>query len=507
MNDDDDLPLLLLLSLLLLLLNNVDATTTNTPDNPYTIYQHLSTKTPYWIPPVGVNGTTDTPQPPPGCQLGRIDLLARHGSRNPVASNIASLETLSTTLQPYAANITEQYQWILNWTVPYPVDEAGLLILQGQYEHYNISKRFLQRQPGYFQPYQPFIYDLSATCVSRTGISGGSFMYGLFENVGQLGPQRFQPVFIDIQSCDQDNLLRFFDTCQSYNTLIDLGDINDNEVAKYNNLTFGTVSNNIATKLGLQNIMDPTNKLVSNMYQACSYDLSIFNITDRWCSLFSEEDILTLEYSQDLSNYWMKSYGYLNNYIIASSLFQDMISGLDQYIANPTANNATNAMRFAHAETVIPFVTLLGLYQDPFKLTANLTAQQISNRLWRSSIISPYAANIAFYLFNCGDDQYKIRVDHNEVGVLIPGCDDLYCNYTLFKSLFPEAMAFNWTTYCSPSSNNNGNSCNKSEDAYKIYLGTFIPVAFVVGTLAGALTIIFFKKNDQTKIPYRQVHS
>ncbi|EFA83154.1 ABC transporter C family protein [Heterostelium album PN500] len=390
-------------------------------------------------------------------------------------------------------------------TMPYPTSTAGLLILQGQYEHYNISKRFLERFPGYFQPYQPYLYDVSATYVSRTGISAGAFTYGLFEDMGELGPQKFQPVFIEMQSADQDYLLRFFDTCQSYTDLENSNYINADQKNEYISTTFPTIANDIATKLGLQDIWEPTSSLVSTIFSACSYDLSILGVTDHWCSLFNEQDILQWEYAEDLSNYWQKSYGHKQNYIISSVLFQDMINGFDTYINDTETYNATNVLRFGHAETIIPFISLLGLYKDPYPLLANLTQEQINNRTWRSSVISPYAANVALLLYQCNDNTFKIRVDHNEVGVQIPGCDNIYCDYNQFKSVFTEALSFNWTTYCNVQSNNI-NSDKSQVESLKIFLGVFVPISLLVGLIVGiVITKFYLSTPGNSYFPYNKV--
>ncbi|EGC30892.1 hypothetical protein DICPUDRAFT_7448, partial [Dictyostelium purpureum] len=451
--------------------------------------KHLSTKTPYYKltedsdndSNSGSAGSSEDSASsiPPQCKLVSIDLLARHGSRLPVESSIIRLNQMAADIYQYQDKISKQFHWIFNWTVPYPKDIAGNLITQGQFEHYNISKRLLNKYPEYFanMKYKPQNYEISSTLVSRTGISASSFAYGLLEGTGLLGGD-FQPVFHQTASLNEDKLLRFFDTCDYYKDQVKNGTINKNEQLVWQNLTFPNISIEISERLGLSEIWMPTNGIVSNIIESCAYDMSIGNISDHWCSLLSRQNILDWEYAEDLSNYWIKSYGHQVNYKIASQLLQKMIGGFDKYVKTQDKSlyrEPINILRFGHAETVIPFLALLGLYKDSEPLFANATKEQIENRLFRTSVVSPYASNIGMFLFDCAPDNdtsdsssdsnsgpsnhhlnskhrnfenFKILVEHNELPVLIPGCDGKYCNYATFRKIFSDVISFEWKSYC-----------------------------------------------------------
>lgn len=58
-------------------------------------------------------------------------------------------------------------------------------------------------------------------------------------------------------------------------------------------------------------------------------------------------------------------------------------------------------LSFAHAESMMPFVTLLGLFKDPKGLYANATLDEMKARSFRASFISPFAANAYFVLYKC----------------------------------------------------------------------------------------------------------
>lgn len=122
----------------------------------------------------------------------------------------------------------------------------------------------------------------------------------------------------------------------------------------------------------------------------------------------------------------------------------------------------TSKFRFAHAETIIPLATILGLFKPLPNETMKWDAppeQQQMRRQWRASHISPFAGNFLFVLYNCSEEfkaftlEYclltaQVKVLHNEVPVEIPGCGSLLCPLEKFKSLFSEYQQCNWKDIC-----------------------------------------------------------
>eukprot|EP01121_Diplochlamys_sp_Union-15-3_P009567 TRINITY_DN2606_c0_g3_i4.p1 TRINITY_DN2606_c0_g3~~TRINITY_DN2606_c0_g3_i4.p1 ORF type:complete len:186 (-),score=9.83 TRINITY_DN2606_c0_g3_i4:88-645(-) len=182
------------------------------------------------------------------------------------------------------------------------------------------------------------------------------------------------------------------------------------------------------------------------MYSACTYDVSVFNITDQWCSLFTKEDFYNFEYYSDLSNYYVKGYGIPLSYQIGCSLIQEFVDIFDSVI-NGSQLIQKAKFRFAHAETLLPFLSLLGLFRDPEPLRHDSDPNFINNRLWKTSVIASYASNIKLILYSC-PDRYRVKAVHNEVEYLIPGCDDLYCTYSVFKSTMAPVLALNFDRLC-----------------------------------------------------------
>lgn len=106
---------------------------------------------------------------------------------------------------------------------------------------------------------------------------------------------------------------------------------------------------------------------------------------------------------------------------------------------------------FGHAETIIPFVTLLGLFNHSEHLRSDNYNEQVHNRAFRAAYIAPFAANIAFHLHHCPQTgQYIIQPRLNEQSVLWPLCRDVACPieeiYKYLEDCLPHK--FNFNSYC-----------------------------------------------------------
>jgi hypothetical protein len=99
----------------------------------------------------------------------------------------------------------------------------------------------------------------------------------------------------------------------------------------------------------------------------------------------------------------------------------------------------------------LPLITNLNLFKDNIPLKSD-NYHDVGDRLFKSSIISPFSSNIAMVLLKCNDSQFKIKLLLNElpVGFIKAGklkCTgngtgnfkESICNHDIFKeNLFNE---------------------------------------------------------------------
>ena len=106
---------------------------------------------------------------------------------------------------------------------------------------------------------------------------------------------------------------------------------------------------------------------------------------------------------------------------IAAALIRDLISTTDQVIDGRL--DARIQLRFGHAETMMPLLSLLRL-PGCYYISDNL-ASVAEN--WQNFHVVPMASNLQLKLFRATSGRYYVRADFNEVPVpLIDGRNDIY---------------------------------------------------------------------------------
>ena len=139
--------------------------------------------------------------------------------------------------------------------------------------------------------------------------------------------------------------------------------------------------------------------------------------------------------------------------------------------------------RFAHAETTLPLLSLLGLFRDNNLLLAK-NFHQNKNRVFRTSRMAPFSTNIGFVLLDClaktgedddeedndddeegdsdGDEndddmkerplknrRYKVQMLLNELPVRLPFCKSDICSLsTLRRNLHKYVEQCNFRSMC-----------------------------------------------------------
>jgi multiple inositol-polyphosphate phosphatase/2,3-bisphosphoglycerate 3-phosphatase len=450
----------------------------------WNIQENLATRTPYWS-----QGSREPSPTPEGCNLVHLDLVSRHGARNPTNGDVTALTKLADSVKNYNAYISDNFGWIKNWTNPFVAAQQGYLSFSGQEELFYMGHRYNSTySPLFSQQYFPDVYVMQSTQVPRTGVSASSFAQGYLQGLGRL-PNNFLPPYIFSNTAAYD-YLRFFDNCEEYVQAMKNGTINEDEAEAYSQANYPAIAARVAAMLGVNGIWNISNDVLDSMFTACAFEVAVFNKTDGWCAIFSPSDISVYVYVSDLEDYWTRSYGTALGYKIGSVVLQNVVSTIDAVI-NGSSPTQKAYLRFAHAETILPLYAVLGLYKDNFTLTANLTQDQIDSRVWTTSVIAPFAGNLAFSLYSCGGSDYKIKLTTNEVETQMPGCGgEMYCPYTTFKSIYADALAFNFTRACE-----NSLTKHTKHTITRAELAIGIVVAFIFGAslvLVGA--VVYFRR-------------
>eukprot|EP01089_Gocevia_fonbrunei_P012891 TRINITY_DN3162_c0_g1_i1.p1 TRINITY_DN3162_c0_g1~~TRINITY_DN3162_c0_g1_i1.p1 ORF type:complete len:509 (+),score=64.66 TRINITY_DN3162_c0_g1_i1:190-1716(+) len=459
----------------------------------------LGTKTPY----KQLQNYSDYTAPPPGYSISLINLVARHGSRHPTAGMYQDFEDLETILQKHApAIINPNFAWMKKWVNPFNAYTPGYLVLPGEIEHFEIGSRFTDYYlPVFNLSFITSRFSIYSSEVSRSGRSANSFSFGLFHGKGKVGPDGYDPFYTPTLNKTADVLMRFFDNCPTY-----VEDIKNNKSAnaestKYKDKVLPKIISHITTLLELDNAWALTASEVLTMWNVCGFELSILNQSNNFCQIFQSllnettnetNYIDDLNYIEDLNSYYIKGYGYELSWNISCLLLTNIVTSIDNALTYPNTSDPNYNLKanlgFGHAETVLPLLAMLGLYKDPFILTANTSTEQIRSRLWKDSNLATFASNVAINLYTSSSagSEPLIKVLHNEKEMILPKCDNkLYCPLSKFKSIYSQ-----WINQCNFNQMCHVDSlCEKkdTEDLNKEYLILSLVCGFVVGVLVTGL--------------------
>ncbi|XP_028805214.1 multiple inositol polyphosphate phosphatase 1-like [Neltuma alba] len=415
----------------------------------FDVRQHLSTVTRYGVAKDIADKPSDIPE---GCVPIHLNLVARHGTRSPTKKRTKELDRLEDSLKSLINDAKKQNlpldrvpSWLLEWESPWKGRiNGGELLSIGEKELYDLGIRTRKRFPNLFdEEYHPGIYTIDATQIPRASASAVAFGMGLFSGNGSLGPGKHRAFAVTSASNASDILLRFFDTCSNYKNFRKQKEPEVNERKK---TILGEITSALAGRYGLHF----EGEVISSLWFLCKQEASLLDKTDGACKLFNTSEITSLEWTDDLELYELKGYGNSLNYRIAVPLLEDVVESMEQAIQAKeeklTPGSYERArLRFAHAETLLPFSCLISLFEgSEFGQTQKEQLGQAHQmpphkRKWRGSTMVPFASNNMLILYSCpatekSTNSYFVRVLHNEHPMPMPACDHSdFCPFEVFK--------------------------------------------------------------------------
>lgn len=221
------------------------------------------------------------------------------------------------------------------------------------------------------------------------------------------------------------------------------------------------IADRVAEKLGLDNKETITPDLIDSIYNMCKFENAIQD-DSIWCDLFERRDLEALEYMEDVSSFIKGAYGPKALPHQSCPLMKDLINSMNEG-TNLTDNDKRKSyFYFSHASPMKKLYATLGLFNDYKHFSesqirdfeSDLDAPEKRN--WRSSVILPFSANMAFVLYKCPKEnkppKYKILTTVNEQPVELGPCGDTDCNIHKFMGAYESLSNCDLSGLCSKSS-------------------------------------------------------
>ncbi|KAM9425551.1 multiple inositol polyphosphate phosphatase 1b isoform 2-T2 [Pholidichthys leucotaenia] len=304
------------------------------------------------------------------CSPVHLTALIRHGTRYPTVKNIRRIQRLKQVVRTGTTGTADWWlQEIRTWENWYTEDMDGSLAEKGRSDLHHLSWRLSSLFPWLLSEENvktkkvPVLTSSKHRCVS----SAEAFQDGLHRRWGGgVTPQYVHRV--------NDELMRFFQYCRGYVEGVEKNRTAMMEVEKFKKgAEMEELRRRTAEKLKVhQHLL--TTDLLEAAFFLCSYELAIKSVYSPWCFLFSESDAKVLEYSGDLKQFWKRAHGHVISGLSSCPLFHHIFRTLDKAgrprrSTDPPPEPAS--ILIGHAETLLPLLTLLGLYKDKTSPTAS----------------------------------------------------------------------------------------------------------------------------------------
>jgi multiple inositol-polyphosphate phosphatase/2,3-bisphosphoglycerate 3-phosphatase len=276
----------------------------------------------------------------------------------------------------------------------------------------NVAKRYqaifpsllpkIYSQPHYFFRNSPYL----RTRQTAQAFADGLFGSGVYQQVNYTGGSA------------PDVYMAPFGACPAWSELLNNG-ISEAQ-AFADGPWFQQMITQVSNKLGFFGSERLNQSEIIAMMTHCQYEQILNHYkASPFCSAFSPANAQVYEYYKDFSFYYLCGYGYT----AYRNLFKNMGCYLVKDMLNflQATDNQKAKLSFGHDATLQLFMVAMGLFNDPVPLTANNFDKQLS-RQWKTSLITPMAANLAVVRYDCIHGEDEVLFELNEKPLQFPGC-------------------------------------------------------------------------------------
>ncbi|XP_045498358.1 multiple inositol polyphosphate phosphatase 1-like [Colias croceus] len=398
-------------------------------------YRLFGTKTPY----EAVRGDVRDIPALEQCEPVSVWMMMRHGTRHPEVDEItqmkAVVELRTDILQAHEEGrgemCAQDIQNLRKWTWDKNLDASPSdLTVEGMEELQSIGSRFGEKFSNVLEHMQQ--YKIRASIEMRTQMSAKAFVKGLQRNNQTLNISTSFP---------NDLTARPYRYCKRRFYDILIGDKIPEETAKYlQSRDFLKVLTSVQKRTGLTNALSP--KTILQIYDLCRFYRSYsIRLSDAWCALFSDSDLKALEYVEDVQHYYRNGHGEPMNAKLGASSLKDLYQ---KFVQGTQGINSFSGY-FSHDTMLGMLYAALGIYADTPVISG---FERVKKRQWRTSFLTPYAANFVAVLNRCNDSTssvFKVQFLINEMELHL--CNKRACDWDEFVKQF-EPFTRNDLSFC-----------------------------------------------------------
>ncbi|KAJ8665110.1 hypothetical protein QAD02_006772 [Eretmocerus hayati] len=378
------------------------------------------------------------------CKPIQIWGLIRHGSRFPKAEKIEKFIEMKKLRDEIVDNhwvrgrgnlCPTDVENLKNWDLSYNQTRPGNMSTQGKTELRLLAERLKAAFPELLDvdprnvSQHDFIF--RATGEERTDVSMESFMIGLFNDSTLIKPEE-PPV--------NDYLLLAFRNCPAYLKSRDTDKVFAEAEKFAAGPEFQKTLENVSQRLGFDYVINLKTLLL--IYDACRYEKSWFE-PDRlaaWCAAFTEEDIEVLEYHEDVGCYYYSGPGRKINGDVGCPPLREMHKSFRR-LERKRDVEPKGIFYFAHTVTLQTAFRAFDIGINPVPLVGT-NYEAMRNRVYKTSLLGPFAGNIISVFYRCNDSKvpHRVQIFVSERVWTTEGCDDGVCDWQVLKKKYQKTV-------------------------------------------------------------------
>ncbi|KOC61016.1 Multiple inositol polyphosphate phosphatase 1 [Habropoda laboriosa] len=401
-------------------------------------YLYMATKTAYHFVHAGKTRFQDVPN----CKAKQVWMLATHGTQCASEAEIIQMLTL-TELQSHIINNHEtrnnghmcnrDLENLKRWTPSsyLRIERAEVLTPQGVEDMRLLGRRLHSNFPELLSSRVVNLtedkYVMKTTHIRNSLFA---FMEGLFEDRNAVQVEEVP---------ENDTLLTTYKSCNVWDNEHTNASIQE-VISFEEGPEFQNLVQNVSRRLGF--LYDVPKELILTIYDICRYEKA-WTVTklSPWCAVFSKEELRVLEYREDLYYYYKAGYGREINAQLGCTLLQDMMNHFWKMEQDTDSNEPKGIFYFSDIVSLQNLLTTLNINKDQMQLTA-FNYKHMAKRQWRTSFISPIAANLIATFYKCDsiNQPNKVMFYLAEKLVLLDGCDVGLCDWEYIKQKFNPVL-------------------------------------------------------------------
>ncbi|XP_066304113.1 multiple inositol polyphosphate phosphatase 1-like [Branchiostoma lanceolatum] len=403
------------------------------------------------------------------CKPVHVSMLMRHGTRYPQKRIIGKIDYVVSSIRHYGSKEKDIVNVMRRWQNSFEWQDAMMLSETGKWEMEELAGRTVQRFPAVFHGAKPESLRIVSSTKNRTIDSASAFVRGIWNGLKEIkaADSIKDPRKLKTEAGPQtDKLLVFLEKCKKWAEEVEGSPEALQEVSKFlEGPEVRSVLKNITSQLGPSVLLDFSAAHLKVMWTICAMETAVYGGRSIWCDLFRPEDLQVLEYLSDLTSYWKHGYGHRVNYRPGCNLLQEMLKPMEGFVSG-NKSSLRGQFLFGHTDTLVALYSLLGLFKDRAPLRADNFAEH-KNRVFRTSHISPFGANLALVLYKCDgvspcdeseqgkptqdapqgsqpDDpagsKFRVMMMVNERVEQFPGWHQASCPYEVVRMLYKDVL-------------------------------------------------------------------